>query len=74
MFSLRTKSNCNGRTQAALVMVLVLGLASPVSVYGGKKKTADAPPQPAPAPNAAIDTSKLVWPNPPNIARVRYLN
>src|SRR5271154_5184446 len=74
MFTLLPKSNHNSRTLAALVMLLVLGMASPVSVYGGKKKKADAPAQPAPAPNAGIDTSKLVWPNPPNIARVRYLN
>ncbi len=74
MFALPSKSNHNSRTLAALVILLVLGLASPVSVYGGKKKKADAPAQPAPAPNAGIDTSKLVWPNPPNIARVRYLN
>jgi len=60
---------------AALVILLILGLASPVSTYASKKKKkADATPQPAPNPNAGIDTSKLVWPNPPNIARVRWLN
>jgi DNA-binding beta-propeller fold protein YncE len=73
MFAFPPKSNRNGRALAALAILLALGLASPVSVYG-KKKKADATPQPAAAPNAGIDTSKLVWPNPPNIARVRYLN
>ncbi len=62
------------RGTAALVVLLALALVSPVSVYGKKKKTADATPQPAAAPKAEIDTSKLVWPNPPNIARVRWLN
>lgn len=74
MFALPSKSNSNRGTLAALVILLVLGLTSPVSVYGSKKKKAEATPQPAPAPNAGVDTSKLVWPNPPNIARVRYLN
>ena len=74
MFGLPLKSNRNGMTLAALAILLAVGLASPNSAYGGKKKKADATPQPAPAPNAGIDTSKLVWPNPPNIARVRWLN
>jgi DNA-binding beta-propeller fold protein YncE len=74
MFALPPKSNRNRRTLVGLMILLVLCLASPVSVYGSKKKKADATPQPAPAPNAGVDTSKLVWPNPPNIARVRYLN
>lgn len=74
MFAHSPKSNCNGRVQAAFViLLLVLGLASPVFVYGSKKKKADAAPQPT-APKVEIDTSKLVWPSPPNIARVRYLN
>jgi len=73
MFALPSKSNRNGRVLATLVVLLALGLASPVSVYGSKKKKAEAT-QPAAAPNVQIDTSKLVWPSPPNIARVRYLN
>jgi len=73
MSGLSHKSNRNRRTLAALVILLALGLASPIFVYGGKKKKADATPQAA-APKPQIDTSKLVWPNPPNIARVRWLN
>src|SRR5208282_3776049 len=38
-----------------------------------KKKKAGTPPPAAP-PKLDIDTSKLVWPNPPNIARVRWLD
>ena len=45
MFALLSKSNRNGKTLVALVSLLVL-LASPVSMYGKKKKT-DATPQPA---------------------------
>jgi DNA-binding beta-propeller fold protein YncE len=56
------------------LIVLALALASPVSMYGSSKdkKNAAAPP-PAP-PKLDIDISKLVWPNPPNIARVRWLD
>jgi len=73
MLAQSPKSNRTGRAQAALVILLALGLASPICVYGSKKKKADTTPQPA-APKVEIDTSKLVWPSPPDIARVRYLN
>ncbi len=75
MFALPPKSNSKGRGLAVLVILLALGLASPVSMYGGdkKKKKSDSTAQPV-AAKPEIDTSKLVWPNPPNIARVKYLN
>ena len=74
MFPLLHNSNRHARALAALLLLLSLGLALPVSAYGSdKKKKADAPP-PAATPKLDIDTSKLVWPNPPNIARVRWLN
>ncbi|MGA2966205.1 MAG: 6-bladed beta-propeller [Terriglobales bacterium] len=75
MFALPSHSNRNRTTLAALVILLLLGLASPVSMHGSdkkKKKKAEAT-EPAAQPNLDIDISKLVWPNPPNIARVRYL-
>lgn len=77
MLALSSKSNRNGIGLAALVILLAVGLASPVSVYGSdkdkKKKTAATQPPPAPQ-GEPVDYSKLVWPNPPNIARVRWLN
>ncbi|MFY9912866.1 MAG: 6-bladed beta-propeller [Candidatus Sulfotelmatobacter sp.] len=75
MYAHLHKLNRNGKALAALVILLILGLASPAAMYGGdkKKKKADAPP-PAETPKLDIDTSKLVWPNPPNIARVRWLD
>jgi len=72
MFILPSKLNRRGRRLVALVSLLIL--ASPASMYGGKKKTADATPQPAAPAGTPVDLSKLVWPNPPNIARVRWLN
>ncbi len=73
MSVLSSKSSRRSIASAALVMLLAAGLASPAFMYGSdKKKKNDAPP-PAPTPKLDIDTSKLVWPNPPNIARVRWL-
>ena len=75
MYAHLHKLNRNGKALAALVILLILGLALPAAMYAGdkKKKKADAPP-PAETPKLDIDTSKLVWPNPPNIARVRWLD
>src|SRR5271166_386599 len=75
MFALAYKPNCGAKVVVAFVLLLALCLASPVSMFASdkKKKKADAP-QPTEAPKLDIDTSKLVWPNPPNIARVRWLS
>lgn len=58
-----------------LVLLLALTLAVPSFADGDKKKKkkADSTDQKA-APKVLIDTSKLVWPSPPSITRVRYLN
>lgn len=70
-------SNCKCRALMALVILLALALASPVPTYASdkdkKKKKADTT-QPAAPQGDPLDISKLVWPNPPNIARVRWLN
>ena len=62
------------RAIAMLLLVLVT-LTVPIALEGGdkKKKKTEAAPPPQPA-RLDVDTSKLVWPNPPNIARVRWLN
>jgi DNA-binding beta-propeller fold protein YncE len=74
MGALTSRSHRNwGR--AMLFLLLALAMA-PAALHGGdkkKKKTGDAPP-PVQQAKLDIDTSKLVWPNPPNIARVRWLN
>jgi DNA-binding beta-propeller fold protein YncE len=61
----------------AVLVLLAVALASPLASHASdknkKKKAADAPPAAA-APKLDIDISKLVWPNPPNIARVRWLD
>ena len=76
MFALLSKSIRNYRLLSAFVFLLVLGLVAPVSMHGSdkkKKKTDTAPAQTGPK-GEPLDISKLVWPNPPNIARVKWLN
>jgi DNA-binding beta-propeller fold protein YncE len=68
MFTTRPNTRRNVRFLTLLVL-LSLGLGSPVAAFGGKKKTADAAPPKAPP---AIDYSNIVWPNPPAIARIKY--
>ncbi len=65
------------RTVATLLVLLALMLVLPSSVYAGKKKKL-APAKPEPVgpvyDPAKLDTTKLVWPEPPNIARIKWLN
>jgi DNA-binding beta-propeller fold protein YncE len=57
-----------------LILVLLFAMASPVAVYAKKKKPAETAKKEAAASKAQVDTSKLVWPEPPNIPRIRYAN
>lgn len=63
----------NSRTVVALITVLVLAMASPVAVQAKKKKKPAQTTQAA-QPQPQVDTSKLVWPEPPNLPRIRYTN
>ena len=62
------------RKKVALMLAVGLILAFPLSGSAKKKNAA-----PAPAPEVGprkfnFDPTKLVWPSPPNIARIRWLN
>jgi DNA-binding beta-propeller fold protein YncE len=58
---------------ALTVVVLIVASLSPnAALAANKKKKADTTTQPAAAPKQPVDVSKLVWPEPPNIPRVRY--
>lgn len=64
---------------ALIATAIVLALLFPHAAFGGnpgkKKKDSAEAAKPAAAPaSAKQDTSKLMWPTPPNIARVRYTN
>jgi sugar lactone lactonase YvrE len=48
-------------------------LFAPASSFASKDKKNAPAPQAAATPKPQIDTSKLVWPSPPNIGRIRYL-
>ena len=54
-------------------IVLLLTLADPAALFAGNKKKKEEAPKP---PNVLdlIDYSKIVWPNPPAVTRMKYLN
>jgi len=61
---------------ALIVAAIVLAVLFPHAAFAGAKKKATATdtPKTEAAPPPKQDTSKLVWPTPPNIGRVRYAN
>lgn len=70
-----TKSRSNsiraGKALVALVLLLALGFQAPLFAKDKKKKKQEAAAKPVEAPMQ--DTSKLIWPAPPNIGRVKFL-
>jgi sugar lactone lactonase YvrE len=61
--------------QLALLLLLTLGLALPFSAGASKKKKADAVPAVAAGPRKfPFDPTTLVWPSPPNVGRVHWLD
>ena len=54
----------------ALVLLFAFALAFPIGAFAGQKK-AD---KKAPVTPKVIDYSYIVWPNPPAVPRIRYLN
>jgi sugar lactone lactonase YvrE len=63
------------RNRLCLLMVLAFGVLMPLTATAGKKKKA----QPATAPEVGprkfgFDAKKLVWPSPPNIGRIRWVD
>jgi sugar lactone lactonase YvrE len=67
-----------GLASLALAAALLAGFASTSLVYGKDKKERATTVEPAQPEKRNIleglDISKLVWPNPPAITRIRYLN
>src|SRR5271157_5409446 len=64
------------RKPLALLAMIALGLAFPLpSLAAKKKKTApDAETKPATPAKPAIDPKKLVWPSPPSLPRIQWLD
>jgi DNA-binding beta-propeller fold protein YncE len=72
MFCLLSNS-MRTRKQFAVFVLLALGLASPFSAHADKKKKVDTAAEPQAGPRKfPFDPAKLVWPSPPNIARIRW--
>jgi len=60
-----------------VLLLLTLGLVLPLSAGADKKEKRAAPPSTEPTAGPRkfpFDPSKLVWPSPPNIARVHWLD
>ncbi|MGA9566154.1 MAG: SMP-30/gluconolactonase/LRE family protein [Candidatus Korobacteraceae bacterium] len=71
MWTVGNNSMKAGKTLVAAVLLLTL--LAPSSSFADKKKKTTQPAPAAPA-KPQIDFSKLAWPGPPNIPRVRYIN
>jgi sugar lactone lactonase YvrE len=62
------------RQPLAVLLLISLSVFSPLS-SAAKKKNAAATPAPEVGPRKfSFDPTKLVWPSPPNIARVHWIN
>jgi len=66
-------NSVHGGKLVAVGLLLSVALASPFAAYG-KKKTSDTQAQQPAAPAKPNDFSKLVWPAPPDVVRIRYLD
>jgi DNA-binding beta-propeller fold protein YncE len=68
MFTIRFNVTRSGQRFLALLVLVSVGILSPIPVLAGKKKKDAGPPKTPPV----IDYSNIVWPNPPAIARIKY--
>ena len=71
------KSDRTRKLSTAIVALFALALAFAGSAYADKKKpapAADGPKLGDQRTKAYFDTSKIVWPNPPAIARIRFVD
>jgi DNA-binding beta-propeller fold protein YncE len=68
-------NSTRNRKALAMLLLLAVGLALPISANADKKKKKTDTAAAAAGPHKFdFDLSKLVWPSPPSIARVRYLD
>jgi DNA-binding beta-propeller fold protein YncE len=74
MFEARQNSKGNVIRLAALAVVVATLIAAPSTLYGDKKKKQEAQPQQEESIIKRLDYSKIVWPNPPAITRIKYLD
>ena len=68
-------NSMGARRKAMVLLMFALCLSLPFIASASKKKKADATPAEAAGPRKfPYDPTKLVWPNPPSIARVKWLD
>src|SRR5208282_1630309 len=77
MFAHRAKTTRHSKVTAALAALLAIALAFPgvaaAAQKDQKKKKAAADPNAGLPKRANFDISKIVWPSPPEIARVKFV-
>ena len=73
MFELRNSRDRVVEVTAALVLLFAFTLAFPICAFGGDKNKKNAANSQSQTPKV-IDYSYIVWPNPPAIPRIRYVN
>jgi len=62
------------KSSVALAILIALAMASPSALFASDKKKKDTESQKPVSVIEKIDTSKIVWPEPPNVTRIKYLN
>ena len=72
MFAVCQNSMGSSMRKAAPLVLMITLLGLPVSMLAGGKKKGAAPAEPPLIER--LDYSKIVWPNPPAITRVKYLD
>ncbi len=72
---IQNSKRCGRRLLALGVMGAIVIALAPVAAHAGKKKKDEPQPAKKEIPLLErLDYSKIVWPNPPAITRVKYLN
>ena len=72
MFNIHLSLRRDGKKVVGLLTVLVLAVMLPASAQTKKKKKNVPETKTKEEVKVQVDTSKLVWPEPPNLPRVRY--
>ncbi|MGC2616396.1 MAG: 6-bladed beta-propeller [Terracidiphilus sp.] len=68
-------NSIRNRNWFAVLLLLALGLTFPSTAHASKKKKANTAPTPVAGPRKfGFDPTKLVWPSPPNIGRIHWVD
>jgi len=73
MFAHRSKTNRGSKVMAILAGLLALALTLPGMTGAAQKKKKNADPNAQLPKRVNFDISKIVWPSPPDIARVKFV-